>query len=150
QVDQAQVDDVDRDLGVVAGGEPAPGLGLDRLDGGRVGGVGLLGLAAGRVRIAGVGRVQAQRVGVGARDPVQVAAHHHGEIAPELLGNLRQAAAGQRGRRAPGNLGGLAVALQVDLLDVAVPVHRVASFDHFPVHSVFAVPAPTSALCSVC
>src|SRR5690606_18956941 len=85
-VDQAQVDDVDRDLGVEAGPQLAPDQLLHRVVGGVLG------------QFQRLGRLLADRVGVLPGDPEQVAFHEHRVAATQGLGDVA-GGAGRKGDR---------------------------------------------------
>src|SRR5690606_17872309 len=101
-VDQAQVDDVERDFRVEAGAQLVPDHGLDFL-------------VAGIVRKLQLGGgFLADGVGILARDPEEVALHEHGVAAAQSLGDVADAA----GRKGHGfalrHHDGGAVALETD------------------------------------
>src|SRR5690606_11540389 len=115
-IDEPQVDDVDRDLGVVAGSQLAPRRRLDGLYRGR--------RAAAYPEAEFLGRVelQAERIGMPSVDAVEIAVDHHREGAAEPLADVADVPGLQRRRGPPGHRDGRAIAVQRDFLDVAVPV----------------------------
>src|SRR5574340_1182879 len=129
-VDQAQLDDVDRDLRVIAGRHLLPRRRLDLFKAG-------VDLA---VRGARAGRLLAQGVRVLAFDAVHAAVRHHGETAAQLLRDLHLVALLQGGRHAPRHDGRRAIPRQGDFLD--------SSHARYSVDAASAL--PSSALCSVC
>ena len=97
-VDQAQIDDVDRDLRVVAFLQLRPDLVLERQLGVVENGIGSRDLLAQSVRIAFVDAVERSPVG------------HHRVAAAELLGDQHALALRDESWNSLGNLDGLAVA----------------------------------------
>jgi hypothetical protein len=97
-IDKTQVDDVDRDLGIVAGLEGLPDAGLAEF---------ALGLRRGR-------RLLPEGVGRGAGNPVKASLGMNGVAAPKRLGDLDLGPLGKRRRDAVRNSDGFKVAQRRD------------------------------------